>query len=141
MNASAAERMARRKFWLAWAERAQRELASLLADTVDEEPADSDAVFECVNQLIDVEQQLAALIHPQGPFRWSRHPDGSWSASGYEIKRENSRSKWRLLRDGEFWDAVEKLPHAKSICERDYARRLLKEGPATAATSGRQDEP
>lgn len=55
-------------------------------------------------------------------FPWTRHPDGSWSAHGYAIKRDSPTAKWRVIRNGEFFDAVEKLPHAKRVCEQDRAR-------------------
>lgn len=56
------QREAHRAFWLAWVTRAQTEIAALLAETINETPATSDTVYECVNQLIDVEQQLAAVL-------------------------------------------------------------------------------
>lgn len=67
------QRTAHREFWLAWVERAQRALGALLAETIDETPATSDTVFECVNQLIDVEQQLSAVLTPEPVQRkWSK---------------------------------------------------------------------
>lgn len=59
-------------------------------------------------------------------FPWTRHPDGSWSAYEYTIKREPGRFVWRLLRDGQHWDVIDKLPDAKAACERDRERRLRK---------------
>lgn len=54
---------------------------------------------------------------------WTRHSDGTWSGNGYQIKRERKTAKWRVLRGGVFWDAIEKLPDAKAACERDFVRR------------------
>ncbi len=56
------QRKAHREFWLAWVARAQQTLGSLLAETIDERPAASDAVHEAVNQLIAVEQTLAGVL-------------------------------------------------------------------------------
>jgi hypothetical protein len=56
-------------------------------------------------------------------MKWTRHHAGNWSSNGYEIKRASPRTKWRLLRDGSFWDMIDKLPDAKRACERDFARR------------------
>jgi hypothetical protein len=68
-----AERQTHREFWLAWVERAQVALGALLAETVDETPALSDTVYDCVNQLIDVEQQLSAVLTPEPIQRtWSK---------------------------------------------------------------------
>ena len=59
-----AQRKAHHEFWLAWVERAQQTLGALLAETIDETPSTSDTVYECVNALIDVEQQLSACLDP-----------------------------------------------------------------------------
>jgi|HubBroStandDraft_5_1064220.scaffolds.fasta_scaffold234987_1 hypothetical protein len=56
-----AERDAPRQFWIDWAKRTAQTLGALLADTIDRAPSQDDTVFGCVNQLIDVEQQLSAL--------------------------------------------------------------------------------
>lgn len=56
------QQAANRVFWLAWVKRAHSTIAALLADTIDETEATSDTVFECVNKLIDVEQQLAGVL-------------------------------------------------------------------------------
>ena len=37
-------------------------MGALLAETIDERPVASDAVYEAVNKLIDVEQTLAAVL-------------------------------------------------------------------------------
>ncbi len=102
------QRKTHREFWLAWVERAQQELGALLAETIDETPAVSDTVYGCVNQLIDVEQQLSAVLTPEPQhkaFRWSRHENGHWSSNGYEIKRDSPAYKWRVLLAGEHLDA------------------------------------
>lgn len=68
-----AQRKAHHEFWLAWVERAQSVLGALLAETIDETPSTSDTVFECVNQLIDVEQQLTGCLTPEPVKRgWSK---------------------------------------------------------------------
>ncbi len=63
---------------------------------------------------------------------WTRPERGTWISSGhgvaYEIKRDrpyrpSASTSWRLLRDGEHWDAVPNLQVAKRLCERDAARR------------------
>jgi hypothetical protein len=112
-----------RGFWIIWIERAQREIGALLADTIGVTPSKSDVVFECVNKLIDVEQQLSSAIEPERPFRWTRHSAGNWTSNGYEIKRDRPSEKWRILRNGEHWDSVAKLNDAKLLCEFDFSRR------------------
>ncbi len=70
---TAAQRKAHAEFWLAWVERAQQALGALLAETIDETPSTSDTVYECVNMLIDVEQQLSACLEPAPQTRaWSK---------------------------------------------------------------------
>jgi hypothetical protein len=71
-------------------------------------------------------------------FIWSRHRTGSWSGHGYEIKRDRPGALWRMLRDGQHFDAVPKLPDAKAACERDFARRAAKLPSVDAA---RKDTP
>lgn len=61
-NMTAAQRMEHRRFWLEWCARVQQQLGALLAEMSDVTPAASDTVFGCVNQLIDVEQQLSAVL-------------------------------------------------------------------------------
>lgn len=56
------QRKAHREFWLAWCARAQQALGTLLAETSDVTPAVSEAVYECVNQLIAVEQALTDVL-------------------------------------------------------------------------------
>jgi hypothetical protein len=67
------QRKAHREFWIAWVEHAQQQLGALLAETIDETPSTSDTVYECVNMLIDVEQQLSACLDPAPVQRaWSK---------------------------------------------------------------------
>ncbi len=68
---TAVQRMERRRFWLAWSERAQQALGALLAETIGEEPAVNETVYGCVNQLIDVEQQLSAVVDSRDARRGS----------------------------------------------------------------------
>jgi len=126
-----ARRQAHHEFWLAWVERAQTELGALLAETIDVTPAVSDTVWQCVNQLIDVEQQLSAVLTPeprQESFAWTRVAPGRWRSNGYEILRDRPEDEWRVLRAGQFWDACRSLIDAKRSCEHDFARRQVKDG-------------
>ena len=50
------------QFWLEWCDRMQSTLGALLAATIDETPSTDDDIYGCVNQLIDVEQQLAGIL-------------------------------------------------------------------------------
>lgn len=126
-----AQRKAHHEFWLAWVERAQQELGALLAEMIDETPAVSDTVYECVNMLIDVEQQLSAVLAPESQhkaFTWSRATPGRWSSNGYEILRDKPEHEWRVLRGGQLWDTHRSLIDAKRSCERDFERRRVKDG-------------
>lgn len=57
-----AQRAAQRAFWLAWAKRTQLEISVLLAETIDVTPPTNDVIHMCVTGLIDIEQQLAAVL-------------------------------------------------------------------------------
>lgn len=57
-------------FWIDWARDASITLGALLADTIGRPPSTNDTIHSCTNQLIDVEQQLSALMSiaaPKGP--------------------------------------------------------------------------
>ncbi len=54
---------------------------------------------------------------------WKHLGPGHWITWGYELKRDRPREKWRMLRDGAFWDAVYSLRRARRLCEEDAARR------------------
>lgn len=82
------------------------------------------------------------LVEQSGAPRlvWVRSSSGVWSAlhhelnprepvagktikGRYELQREGpGRSKWRMIRNGETWDAVHSLRWAKQLCERDAAK-------------------
>ena len=91
----------------------------------------SDTVYECVNMLIDVEQQLSAVLDPESQhkaFTWSRAMPGRWSSNGYEILRDKPEHEWRVLLGGQLWDTYRSLIDAKRSCERDFERRRVKDG-------------
>jgi hypothetical protein len=50
-----------REFWAEWARETAQRLGALLAGTIGQPPSKDDTIFGCVNQLIDVEQQLSAI--------------------------------------------------------------------------------
>lgn len=60
---------------------------------------------------------------------WTRHRSGYWSSNSYEIKRDTPTSRWRIIRDGAFFDLIDKLPDAKRAAERDWARRIKQGAP------------
>lgn len=127
---TSAQQQTHHEFWLAWVERAQAELGALLAETIDVTPAVSDTVYECVNQLIDVEQQLSAVLSPKPQhksFTWTRVAPGRWSSNGYEILRDRPEDEWRVLKAGQLWDAYRSLIDAKRSCERDFGNRQVKD--------------
>ena len=55
---------------------------------------------------------------------WKRHGAGHWSARGYELRRDRPREKWRILRDGQLWDAVHSMRRARRLCGEDAARKV-----------------
>jgi hypothetical protein len=59
---SIAERERRRTFWLDWVERSHAAIKNMIAETAHEPPAVSDAVYECVYKLINIQEQLADIL-------------------------------------------------------------------------------
>lgn len=48
-----------RLWWIGWAKRMGRDLGARLADTIGLDPPEDDCIRDCIEKLIDVEQQLS----------------------------------------------------------------------------------